>query len=139
MIADYDGDISNLLNTEITGEIPVLTTRNLIVFPGVVTPILVGRESSVQLVKYLDKHPDAVCAIVCQRDSNVDTPAYKDVYHTGVYGKLVKLIDMPGPGGNFTAIVQALGRCQRKEVLFGRSGALCRPNAHPQQRVQCAL
>lgn len=57
MIADYDGDISNLLNTEITGEIPVLTTRNLIVFPGVVTPILVGRESSVQLVKYLDKHP----------------------------------------------------------------------------------
>ena len=27
MIADYDGDISNLLNTEITGEIPVLTTR----------------------------------------------------------------------------------------------------------------
>ena len=54
MIADYDGDISNLLNTEITGEIPVLTTRNLIVFPGIVTPILVGRESSVQLVKYLD-------------------------------------------------------------------------------------
>ena len=79
MIADYDGDISNLLNTEITGEIPVLTTRNLIVFPGVVTPILVGRESSVQLVKYLDKHPDAVCAIVCQRDSNVDTPAYRNI------------------------------------------------------------
>lgn len=120
MIADYDGDISNLLNTEITGEIPVLTTRNLIVFPGIVTPILVGRESSVQLVKYLDKHSDAVCAIVCQRDSNVDNPTYTDVYHTGVYGKLVKLIDMPGPGGNFTAIVQALGRCHLTSLNKGK-------------------
>ncbi len=120
MIADYDGDISNLLNTEITGEIPVLTTRNLIVFPGIVTPILVGLESSVQLVKYLDKHSDAVCAIVCQRDSNVDNPTYTDVYHTGVYGKLVKLIDMPGPGGNFTAIVQALGRCHLTSLNKGK-------------------
>ena len=42
MIADYEGDISNLLNTNVLGEVPILTTRNLVVFPGVVSPILVG-------------------------------------------------------------------------------------------------
>ena len=56
MIADYEGDISNLLNTNVLGEVPILTTRNLVVFPGVVSPILVGREASVKLIKHLDKH-----------------------------------------------------------------------------------
>ena len=50
MIADYEGDISNLLNTNVLGEVPILTTRNLVVFPGVVSPILVGREASVKLL-----------------------------------------------------------------------------------------
>ena len=51
MIADYEGDISNLLNTNVLGEVPILTTRNLVVFPGVVSPILVGREASMLIVK----------------------------------------------------------------------------------------
>ena len=50
MIADYDGDISSLLNTDIKGEIPILTTRNLVIFPGVVSPILIGREPSIKLI-----------------------------------------------------------------------------------------
>lgn len=116
MIADYEGDISNLLNTNVLGEVPILTTRNLVVFPGVVSPILVGREASVKLVKYLDKHPDTIFGIFCQRDSNVDTPLFKDLYTTGVYAKVVKVIEMPGPGKNLTAIVQGLGRCQLESI-----------------------
>ena len=116
MIADYEGDISNLLNTNVLGEVPILTTRNLVVFPGVVSPILVGREASVKLVKYLDKHPDTIFGIFCQRDSNVDTPIFKDLYTTGVYAKVVKVIEMPGPGKNLTAIVQGLGRCQLESI-----------------------
>ena len=116
MIADYEGDISNLLNTNVLGEVPILTTRNLVVFPGVVSPILVGREASVKLVKYLDKHPDTIFGIFCQRDSNFDTPIFKDLYTTGVYAKVVKVIEMPGPGKNLTAIVQGLGRCQLESI-----------------------
>ena len=116
MIADYEGDISNLLNTNVLGEVPILTTRNLVVFPGVVSPILVGREASVKLVKYLDKHPDTIFGIFCQLDSNVDTPIFKDLYTTGVYAKVVKVIEMPGPGKNLTAIVQGLGRCQLERI-----------------------
>ena len=116
MIADYEGDISNLLNTNVLGEVPILTTRNLVVFPGVVSPILVGREASVKLVKYLDKHPDTIFGIFCQRDSNVDTPIFKDLYTTGVYAKVVKVIEMPGPGKNLTSIVQGLGRCLLESI-----------------------
>ena len=116
MIADYEGDISNLLNTNVLGEVPILTTRNLVVFPGVVSPILVGREASVKLIKHLDKHPDTIFCIFCQRDSNVDNPVFNDLYTTGVYAKVVKVIEMPGPGNNLTAIVQGLGRCMLESL-----------------------
>ena len=42
MIADFDGDISTLLDTKVEGSIPILTTRNMVLFPGVITPILIG-------------------------------------------------------------------------------------------------
>lgn len=38
MIADYEGDITKLFEGSIDGELPVLATRNLILFPGVVSP-----------------------------------------------------------------------------------------------------
>lgn len=44
MIADYEGDVKHLFTAPNDGEYPLLTTRNLILFPGVVTPILIGRK-----------------------------------------------------------------------------------------------
>ena len=43
MIADYDGDVTNLFNVNIEGELPILATRNMAMFPGVITPVLIGR------------------------------------------------------------------------------------------------
>lgn len=51
MIADYEGDINKLLDINITGDIPILATRNLVLFPGILMPVLVGREPSVKLNK----------------------------------------------------------------------------------------
>ena len=42
MIADYDGDIKNLFETEMSGSFPILVTRNIVLFPGIITPIIVG-------------------------------------------------------------------------------------------------
>ena len=43
MIADYEGDITKLFEGGENGEVPVLATRNLVLFPGVVSPVLIGR------------------------------------------------------------------------------------------------
>ena len=51
MIADYEGDITNLFNSKLDGELPILPTRNLVVFPGVISPILIGRQSSVAMIE----------------------------------------------------------------------------------------
>ena len=57
MIADYEGDISNLFDTEVEGEVPFLITRNLVMFPGVLTPVLIGRKQSLALVNAVKEDP----------------------------------------------------------------------------------
>ena len=116
MIADYEGDITNLFNSKLGGELPILPTRNLVVFPGVISPILIGRQSSVAMIEEVMDSNDGTFAIFCQKDPGVDNPAMKDLFSYGVYAKLIRVLDMPGAGDNKTAIVQGLGRCHLKSV-----------------------
>lgn len=119
MIADYEGDLTNLFNIDINGEIPILPTRNMVLFPGILAPILIGRKSSTALVKYLTKHEDDVFAIFCQKSADKDNPTQKDLYEYGVYAKLIRVLEMPG-GHNATAIVQGLSRCKLVKLLGNR-------------------
>jgi len=116
MIADYEGDITKLFETTADGEIPILATRNLVLFPGVLTPILIGRQSSLTLVDRLKNNPDQLIGVFCQKDQEVEYPGKNDLYDYGVYGRIVRVLELPGPGNNVSIIVQGLGRCRLKEV-----------------------
>ena len=107
MIADIDGDFKQLNEIESPSIIPILPVRNLVLFPGVISPILIGRETSLKAVKISEKK-DSVIGIVCQKDPEVEIPMKNDLYEYGVYAKVVKQLTLPN--GNVTAIVQGLGR-----------------------------
>lgn len=116
MIADFEGDISNLFHVETEGDVPILATRNMVMFPGVLCPILIGRENSLKLIEQAKKAPEAIFAIFCQKDAGVEEPHQKDLYAYGVYARLVRVLEMPGHGQNVTAIIQAMGRCRLEKV-----------------------
>lgn len=116
MIADYEGDVTNLFNVNIDGELPILATRNIAIFPGVISPVIIGRKQSLNLLDKLRKHNDAAFAVFCQKDQEVENPEGKDLFEYGVYAKLVKVLEMPGPGNNLTAIIQGIGRCRLKSI-----------------------
>lgn len=116
MIADYDGDITNIFLDGIDGEIPLLVTRNLVMFPGVVSPILVGRVQSIRMVEFLKENENTVFGIFCQKDPDIEVPQLKDVYKYGVFAKLIRVLDLPGNGNNITIIVQGLSRCRLTEI-----------------------
>ena len=116
MIADYEGDVTNLFNVNIDGELPILATRNIAIFPGVISPVIIGRKQSLNLLDKLRKHNDAAFAVFCQKDQEVENPEGKDLFEYGVYAKLVKVLEMPGSGNNLTAIIQGLGRCRLKSI-----------------------
>lgn len=117
MIADYEGDVSHLFNeTDTSPVVPILATRNLVLFPGVILPILVGRPASVNLINRLKEAPDTLFAVFCQKKADVDTPTSHDLYKYGVYARLVRVLDIPSSGGNMTAIVQGFGKCRLDKI-----------------------
>lgn len=117
MIADYDGDVSSIFKVDIEGKVPVLITRNLPCFPGVIMPIIVGRYASLQVVDHCQKlGEDTIFAIFSQKDPTVDAPMDKDLYHVGSYAKVLRVIEMPNDKINRTVIVQGLGRCKLEKL-----------------------
>lgn len=129
MIADYEGDISSLFNVEVNGDVPVLATRNLVLFPGVITPVIVGRKASLNLIEKIKKNEDATFAVFCQKNADVEEPTQKDLYPIGTYARLIRTLEMPGQGMNVTIIIQGLGRChldsitKQKPFLVGKTSA----------------
>ncbi len=109
LIADFNGDFAELLGKEVEGTFPILPLRNMVLFPGVVTTISVGRESSLRLLQdIVKKGEDALFAVSCQIDVQTSTPSLNDLYPTGVLAKIVRLIELPDQ--TTSAIVQAFGR-----------------------------
>ena len=113
MIADIEGDINDVLNVKAPDTVPILPVRNLVLFPGVVSPILIGRDSSKIVIQKAEKKGELI-GVVCQRDPEVDVPLQEDLYKTGVFAKVMKLLTLPN--GNITAIVQCHSRLQLNQI-----------------------
>jgi ATP-dependent Lon protease len=79
-----------------------------VVFPASVVPINVGRPRSVRLVEDLLGQERAVVGIVSQRDSEVDEPAFGDLYEVGTVARVVKVIRL-GPS-NYSVVLHGLAR-----------------------------
>ena len=113
MIADLEGDLTDMIDGEIPSTLPILPVRNIVIFPGVVWPILLGRESSMKLVRQAEKSGSLI-GVVCQRDPDIEMPVEGDLYEYGVAAKVVKQFNLPG--GSSTVVVQALGRFHLKRL-----------------------
>ena len=130
MIADVEGEYSDLTNVETPDSLPILAVRNLVLFPGVVSPILIGRDSSMSLIRKAEKQGGMV-GVVCQRDPEVESPIRADLYDIGVYAKVLKTLTLPN--GNITAIVQGLGRLRLLELLKYKPYLIGRVAAAPEE------
>lgn len=85
----------------------VLPTRNLLLFPGVSTPITIGRASTLKIARTaLDKH--LTIGIFCQKDAETDAPGLSDLYPVGTSAEIIDIIHLPD--GNHVAIANALVR-----------------------------
>lgn len=113
MIADIDGDFKDIINVNTPTNVSILPVRNLVLFPGVVSPILIGRDSSKIIIQKAEKKGEII-GIICQRDPEVDVPLQEDLYETGVYAKVMKLLNLPN--GNITAIVQCFSRLRLLQI-----------------------
>ena len=132
MIADVEGDFKELVDAEMPSELPILPVRNIVLFPGVVWPIVLGRESSMKLVRQAEKN-NGLIGVVCQRDPDIEMPVEGDLHEFGVSAKVVKQFNMPS--GTTTVVVQALGRFRltqlTQQMPYLKGQIIPMPDLHP--------
>ena len=92
-------------------ELSILSLRSSILFPGAVTPITIGRDKSIKLIKEIEAN-NGIFGAVLQNDQTVENPKIEDMYKVGTIARLLKLLEMPN--GTYTAILQGF---EKFEVL----------------------
>ena len=105
-------DIHLSHDDSIPEELPILPLRNSVLYPGVVIPITVGRDRSMQLVKECYKKRKPI-GVVAQKDANVEEPGIADLYPVGTVAQILKTFQMPDD--NVTVIIQGKGRFEITE------------------------
>ncbi len=87
--------------------IPILPLKNTVLFPGIVTPITVGRDKSIRAVQkaYEDNR---YIGVLSQKDVKIESPSDQDLYRVGTVARILKLLKMPD--GSTTAILQGRKR-----------------------------
>ena len=92
-----------LTESEIPDKLPILPLKNTVLFPGVVVPITVGRDRSLELVKEAYES-DKIIGVVSQKNEEDENPNTKDLYEVGTVAQILKLIKMPD--GSKSIVIQ---------------------------------
>ncbi len=101
-------------NTQMPDTLPILTLRSSVMFPGAITPITVGREKSVKLVREASKNGGIIGAVL-QRDSSVEDPTPEDLFKVGTASTILKIFEMPN--GTLTVILHGTQKFEVGEYL----------------------
>ncbi len=109
---DVDDDFMDGIEN-IGNEIPILPLRNMVLFPGIAMPVMIGRQKSLRLAKEV-QGKKILIGVVCQKDRETDDPGMDDLYNIGVIAEVVRVLDMPD--GTTTAILQGKKRFELKEL-----------------------
>src|SRR5579864_8319585 len=103
------------MNNEAMPEVlSILPLRNTVLFPGVVIPITVGRDKSIQLIKDYNKG-DKTIGVVAQKSDSTEEPMEDDLYKVGTVAHIIKMLRMPD--GNTTIIIQGKKRFKIDEYV----------------------
>jgi ATP-dependent Lon protease len=108
--------MTNQPKKALTGDIrklPMMPIRDMVIFPHMMTPFVVGRESSVRALEEA-LSGDRKIFLATQHDASVDEPNADDIYETGTIGNIVQSVKMPD--GNIKVLVEGVERARATEV-----------------------
>ncbi|MDE3137662.1 MAG: endopeptidase La [Acidobacteriota bacterium] len=95
-------------------ELPILPVRDTVLFPGIVLPLTIGRESSLALVNSLEGD-EKLMGVLAQLDPRVEDPGPTDLHSVGTLAKVHKLVRMPN--GNMVAFLEGMERFRLLELV----------------------
>ena len=94
--------------------LPIVPLRDMVVFPHMMAPFVVGRQPSVVALERALGRPDKRIFLATQRDPKVDEPVADDLYQLGVIARVVQHLQLAS--GNIKVMVEGLARARTLEV-----------------------
>ncbi len=94
-------------------KLPMMPIREMVIFPHMMAPFVVGRESSVRALEEA-LTGDRRIFLATQHDASVDEPTSDDIYTTGVIGNIVQSVRMPD--GNIKVLVEGVERARASDI-----------------------
>ncbi|MCA1664948.1 MAG: LON peptidase substrate-binding domain-containing protein, partial [Myxococcales bacterium] len=107
--------------------LPVLPLRNLVLFPGVVLPVDVGRAGSLKLVDDVVKRQPSRVMIATQKDPQIEEPAPEDLHTIGVEAEVLKVVKLSDT--RVTVVIRGLER--RRLGVFSQIAPYLMADVHP--------
>ncbi len=113
-IPEIDGFEAGEQLSEVPETMTVLALRNLVAFPQMMLPVVIGRERSLNVVTdaYNEKN---FIGVFTQMDAQVEYPELKDMFRIGVVARVAKVLKMPD--GNHTAFLDCVDRILLKDMV----------------------
>ena len=92
---------------EVPGRLPVIALRDLVFFPYIVLPLLIGRERSVTALQEA-RDEEGLVLLVAQKDASVDDPGSTDLHRVGTVARVVQVSRLPD--GTSRVVLEGLGQ-----------------------------
>ncbi|MEM7052500.1 MAG: endopeptidase La [Acidobacteriota bacterium] len=103
-------------------KLPLVPLRDMVVFPHMMAPFIVGRESSVRALEQTLASSSKQIFLVAQKDPKVDDPVRDDIFEIGVVASVIQNLKLPN--GNVKVMVEGIRRGRVLDVLDEDGGML---------------
>ena len=106
----------NIENVDIPEVLPLLPVKDVVLFPSVILPLFVGRESSIQAVDAaLSK--DRLLFLSSQKDAQAEVVTPDGIYDVGCVGMIMRMHKLPVPDGRIKILVQGVKRARKVDIV----------------------
>jgi len=101
---------------------PSLPLRDIVIFPGMIVPLFVGRDKSIKALNEVMKTNKKII-LVTQKNAEIDDPIEKDLYSVGCESKILQLLKLPD--GTIKVLVEGIDRIKIIESKSNKELLMC--------------
>jgi ATP-dependent Lon protease len=110
MVTNYEGEAIEFKET-----LPLLPVRDLVVYPFMILPLFVGRETSIKAVEEALNNTDRLILLASQKDITAESPTPDEIYELGTVAMIMRMRKLPD--GRVKILIQGLAKARIKEFV----------------------
>ncbi len=110
MVTNYEGEAIEFKET-----LPLLPVRDFVIYPFMILPLFVGRETSIRAVEESYNNADRLILLASQKDITAESPTPSEIYELGTVAMIMRIRKLPD--GRIKILIQGLAKARIKEFV----------------------